>query len=139
MNTGVGHAQFGQWYLHADKGQIFQVTGLDAESSTIEIQTFDGDVDEIAEDSWFTMPLGLAQQPQDCTGPVDAGDEDLGYSETEMNAWDSETPLQRLSAPRTPWEEPSDLGDVDDEEASAPPAPVGAPKIKRKVPGSRSA
>ncbi|MGA2777874.1 MAG: DUF6763 family protein [Steroidobacteraceae bacterium] len=122
MNTGVGHAQIGQWYLNADQGQIFQVTGLDADSSTIEIQTFDGDVDEIDEDSWFAMPLGLAEQPEDWTGPVDSVDvDDLGYSETELTANDSETPLQRLNAARKPWEEPSDLGDADDEEEQAPP------------------
>lgn len=55
MNTGVGPAQIGQWYVHWDKGEIFQVIGLDAHSRTIEIQTFDGDVDEIDEDTWLKV------------------------------------------------------------------------------------
>lgn len=122
MNTGIGLPQIGQWYLHMDKGEIFQVTGLDDQSGTIEIQTFGGDVDEIDEDSWKSMPLGLAEQPEDWTGPVDSVNiDDLGYSDTEMTAPDSDAPLDRLSAARKPWEEPGDLGNADEEEEIVPP------------------
>src|SRR5579864_5500161 len=52
MNSDVGHAQIGQWYLHRDKGEIFQVIDRDEEARTIEIQTFGGALDEIDEESW---------------------------------------------------------------------------------------
>ena len=47
MNEQVGAARIGQWYQHLDKGEMFVVTGIDDRSGAIEIQTFDGDLDEI--------------------------------------------------------------------------------------------
>ncbi|HEV2228204.1 MAG TPA: DUF6763 family protein [Steroidobacteraceae bacterium] len=106
MNNGVGSARIGQWYLRWDKGEIFQVTGCDKEAGTIEIQTFDGDLDEIDEESWRLLPLGLAEPPEDWTGPVDDVErDDLGYSETEMSGADWAEPLEPHRRPREAWEE----------------------------------
>jgi len=121
MNVGVGRARIGQWYSHLDKGELFQVTGFYVQARTIEIQSFDGDVDEIDEDSWTTMPLGLAEPPEDWTGPVDAVDvDDLGYSETEMTAKDWQAPLQPLSVTKEAWEDPSDEEEIDPEGEGLP-------------------
>jgi hypothetical protein len=106
MNTGVGIAQVGQWYLRRDKGEIFQVTGYDESSGTIEIQTFDGELDEIDAESWRTLPLEFAEQPEDWTGPVDDVEvDDLGYSETDMTGADWARPLQPLRTEQESWEE----------------------------------
>jgi hypothetical protein len=67
MNTGIGRAQLGQWYRHLDKGEIFLVVGLDTESRSIVVQNTDGDLDEIGEESWMTLPLGWAEPPEDWT------------------------------------------------------------------------
>lgn len=61
----------GQWYLRRDLGQIFQVTGYDERWGTIEIQTFDGDLDEIEEENWRALPLAPVEAPKDWTGPLD--------------------------------------------------------------------
>lgn len=106
MNNGVGTARLGQWYLRRDKGEIFQVTGYDKEASTIEIQTFDGDLDEIDEESWRMLPLGLAEPPEDWTGPMDDVErDDLGYSETEMSGADWAEPLDPYPPAPEAWEE----------------------------------
>ncbi len=103
MNTGVGAGRVGQWYTRWDKGEIFQVTAYDEESRTAEIQTFDGDLDEIDAETWAALPLGFAEPPEDWTGPVDDVErDDLGYSETDMTAADWAEPLQTL---RTEQEE----------------------------------
>ena len=121
MNTGVGRARISQWYLHCDKGEVFQVIGLDVKARTIETQSFDGDVDEIDEDSWTTIPLEFAEPPEDWTGPVDAVDvDDLGYSETAMTARDWQAPLQPLSVMQEAWDDPSDEEDFDPEGESVP-------------------
>jgi hypothetical protein len=39
---------------------------------TIEIQSFDGEIDETEEESWTILPLGLGEPLEDWTGPVDA-------------------------------------------------------------------
>lgn len=99
MNTGVGRARIGQWYTRGDKGEIFQVVGYDANSRTIETQTFDGEVDEVDLGTWAGLPLEFAEPPEDWTGPVDDVErDDLGYSETEMQGADWAEPLQFLRA-----------------------------------------
>ena len=97
MNTGVGGARVGQWYLRSDKGEIFQVTGYDKASGTIEIQTFDGDLDEIDEDAWRELPLGLAVER-----------DDLGYSETGMRGADWAEPLEPVPPGQEAWEDTSE-------------------------------
>ena len=94
MNKGVGDARIGQWYSRWDKGEMFQVTAVDEPSGTIEIQSFDGELDEIDEESWSALPLGLAEPPEDWTGPVDDVEvDDLGYSDTQMTGRDWAAPL----------------------------------------------
>ena len=99
MYNQVGQARTGQWYLRHDKGEIFQVIACDEEARTIEIQSFDGDLDEIDEDVWAALPLEFAEQPEDWTGPIDDVEvDDLGYTETDMTARDWLEPLQPLRA-----------------------------------------
>ncbi|HET7756192.1 MAG TPA: DUF6763 family protein [Steroidobacteraceae bacterium] len=117
MNAGVGSARIGQWYLRRDKGEIFQVTGYDDRSGTIGIQSFDGEVDEIDGDTWRTLPLGLAEPPEDWTGPVDDVQiDDLGYSETDMTGTDWAQPLAPFAAAaREAWEETTPALEVETE------------------------
>jgi hypothetical protein len=43
---------------------------------TVEIQTSDGDLDELDEEVWQSLPLALAEPPQDWTGSIDAEDQE---------------------------------------------------------------
>lgn len=99
METEVGSAEIGQWYARSDKGEMFQVTGLDVHNRTIEIQAFDGDVDEIDEEEWAALPLTRAEPPEDWTGAVDVDNEDLNNTDTEMTAIDPLAPGRRTDGP----------------------------------------
>jgi hypothetical protein len=105
MDKQVGAARIGQWYQHNDKGEMFVVTGIDDRSGAIEIQSFDGDLDEIEASAWNTLPLELAEAPEDETGPLDMDPEDLGYSETEMRAQDWSEPLQAFPSRAEAWQD----------------------------------
>lgn len=106
MNAGVGYARIEQWYLRRDSGESFVVTGCDDKARTIEIQTFDGDLDEIDEETWNGLPLEFAKPPENWTGPVDCVEvDDLGYSETEMTGADWCQPLQPFRAEQEAWED----------------------------------
>ena len=106
MNARVGRPEIGQWYLHQDKGEMFRVTGYDERARTIEIQNFDGDVDEIEAEAWAAMPLERAEEPEDWTGPVDDVEvDDLGYSETDMRASDWSEPLQPFQPQEEAWQD----------------------------------
>lgn len=92
--------EVGHWYSHRDKGQMFQVVAVDEDEGFVEIQDFDGDVDEIDLDSWFAMPIDPAEAPEDWTGPVDDVEtDDLGYaSQADVPARDWRAPIDELPA-----------------------------------------
>lgn len=124
MNTGVGRARIGQWYRRWDKGEIFQVTGVDQQSKAVEVQTFDGDLDEIDQEAWTSLPLGLAEPPEDWTGPVDDVEiDDLGYSDTEMRPQDWATSLRQFGGAEPSleaWEDTSDAEEPDQDDEGLP-------------------
>ena len=85
----------GNWYRHLDKGQAFQVVAVNETARTIELQHFDGDLEEIESDDWYKMTLEPAATPEDWTGPVDdVQRDDLGYTDTNMERPDWRKPLE---------------------------------------------
>ena len=55
----------GNWYRHLEKDEMFKVVGIDEDRDVIEIQYFDGDVEEIEADAWSEMDLDVAEPPED--------------------------------------------------------------------------
>jgi len=90
--------QVGQWYRHLNKGQEFHVTAVDDAERTVEIQHFDGDVEELDFEDWYAMDLEPIAAPEDWTGPMDDVErDDLGYTETDMRGEDWSAPLREGS------------------------------------------
>lgn len=101
----------GQWYERRDKGDLFQVVALDETQGTIEIQEFDGNLDELDIESWREMSPQEAAAPEDWSGPVgDLDLDELGYTDYEVVAADEE-PVAMT------WEEAVE----DEEDLDAPP------------------
>jgi hypothetical protein len=85
----------GNWYTHRDKGQMFQVIAVDEDRQLIEIQYFDGDLEEIDSDAWYDMDLEIAEPPEDERGPLDDATTDDGrYSETALSDRDYREELE---------------------------------------------
>src|SRR5512143_629856 len=96
----------GEWYRHLDKGQSFRVVSIEKEEDSIEIQHFDGDLEELEFAEWFAMDLEPAAEPEDWTGPVDDVEtDDLGYSETSMADQDWRASLDANKTPGEKWED----------------------------------
>ena len=122
MSNAVGRAQIGQWYLRWDTGELFQVIAIDEQNRTIEIQNFDGDIDEMDAAAWQGLPIGFAEPPEDWTGPVDDVEvDDLGYSETAMEAKDWEAPLEPIRAGQEEWLDEREESERDPEGEGLPP------------------
>ena len=66
----VGHPIVGQWYARQDTGQTFWVTDYDSRSGTVDIQMSDGDLDELEEETWESLPLDFAQAMPGWTDPL---------------------------------------------------------------------
>ena len=80
------HPGIGDWY-RLNGGQAFEVVAVDDDDGTIEIQYFDGTVEEMDVEDWESQwddgGLEAAESPEDWSGSVDveAGDEETRGSE----------------------------------------------------------
>ncbi len=115
MESAIGPV-VGQWYRHpdADKGEMFQVVGIDVSDGTVEVQYFDGDIEELERDAWQMEGLQNCAAPEDWTGPYDGiRHDDLGYSDDSPSE-DSGSVTQGMAGD-TGGKEAADL-DTDDAE-----------------------
>ena len=69
--------RIGAWYKHA-AGGLFEIVAIDEDDSTIEIQHFDGTVEEMDMDAWFDADIEAASPPEDWSGAVDIERDDYG-------------------------------------------------------------
>jgi hypothetical protein len=127
MKAAIDPPEIGQWYTRTDKGELFKVVSFDGRSGTIEIQSFDGDLDEIAGESWNSLVPERAAPPEDWTGPVDDVEtDDLGYSETDMRSSDWTEPLQPTRVGRESWEDTEPVPEPGREDEGDPVEPYSA-------------
>ena len=71
----------GNWYRDYNQ-QLFEVVALDEADSLIEIQYFNGDIDELDYEAWYGVVTENVPPPEDWTGPFgEVEDDDLGYSD----------------------------------------------------------
>ena len=76
----------GQWFRRPN-GTLLEVVAVDEDDGTIEIQLFDGTIDEIDIDTWPEQFLVEVSAPEDWSGSVDMDPEDYkGRSNEEMPA-----------------------------------------------------
>ena len=66
----------GHWYRRTN-GNLLKIVAVDEEDATIEVQLFDGTIDEIDLDTWNGMLLERIQAPEDWSGSVDMDPEDF--------------------------------------------------------------
>jgi hypothetical protein len=65
----------GKWYARPG-GDSFEVVAFDPDDGTIEIQYFDGTIEELDLDDWREERVEPASPPEDWTGSVDVEPED---------------------------------------------------------------
>jgi hypothetical protein len=105
----------GNWYRYAGKGALFRVVAVDEDHDLLEIQHFDGDVEELERSGWADLDIEAAEPPEDWTGPVDDVEtDDLGYSETDMRDSDWRESLQSNRPAEEEWEDKLPEDEIDD-------------------------
>ena len=86
-----------QWYSHLDKGQRFVVTAVDEENDTVEVQHFDGDLEEYTLDDWYQLDLELCEEPENWSGAMDISErDDLGTEITDTSGADWSEALEEF-------------------------------------------
>ena len=80
----VAYPSIGQWFRRPD-GTLLEVVAVDEDDATVEIQLFDGTIDEVEMDVWHEQNLIEVAAPEDWSGAVDMDPEDyVGKRDDEM-------------------------------------------------------
>ncbi len=69
----------GQWFRRPS-GVMFEVVAVDEQERTVEIQQFDGTIDEFDVENWTDLLLTEVSAPEDWSGSVDMDPEDVLYN-----------------------------------------------------------
>ncbi|MGD8378288.1 MAG: hypothetical protein PVJ40_02065 [Gammaproteobacteria bacterium] len=88
----------GEWYRDAH-GQVFEVVAVDDDDQTVEIQYFDGTVEEVDQDSWGELGPVAAEPPEDWSGSLDIERADYGVDLEDIHPDDWSNPLDYLDRP----------------------------------------
>lgn len=94
----------GNWYYDRDKDRRFEVIAVDEQDNRIDIQDFDGDLDEITFEYWFSLSVEPAEPPEEWLGPMDsAEEEDLDYNDQTLGPENRPSPLGRYRREQVEW------------------------------------
>jgi len=84
----------GQWYQLPD-GATFMITAMDDDDDSIEIQYFDGAIEEWDSDLWLRAEPVPIDEPEDISGPFDepeyvelAADEEFAGHKRSFDSFD---------------------------------------------------
>lgn len=73
----------GQWFSRPN-GTLFEVVAIDEADQTVEIQQFDGTIDEVEIDRWPELFVTEISAPDDWSGSVDMDPEDYVGDENDL-------------------------------------------------------
>ncbi len=71
----VPEPNVGDWYRKLS-GRLVKVVAMDSETGTVEMQHFDGTVEEVDLELWSRTVVMAAAAPEDWSGSVDVAPED---------------------------------------------------------------
>lgn len=80
----IQYPVIGQWFRRPN-GTLFEVVTIDEDAMTVEIQQFDGTIDELDIERWPDLLLTEISAPEDWSGSVDMDPEDYsGKNDIEL-------------------------------------------------------
>lgn len=104
-----------QWYSRGSKDEMFRVVAIDGD--TIEIQRFDGSIEELDLDAWRALDVELAEAPEDWTGPFDNIEaDDVDDAQSAMPDGQRPAQLEPGFRDKERWQEPSPTVEFEEQE-----------------------
>lgn len=80
----VAYPVIGKWFRRPN-GNTFEVVAVDEEEHTIELQHFDGTIEEVDLETWAELLTIEVAAPEDWSGSVDMDPDDyVGYKEDDI-------------------------------------------------------
>lgn len=87
--------RIGDWYRTVT-GDYFEIVALDPDDETLEIQYFDGTIEELDLDTWYELNIEPTEPPEDWSGSLDIERDDYGV-DLEMRGTDAwNNPLDNI-------------------------------------------
>jgi len=87
--------KIGAWFKN-ENGDEFEVVAIDDEDATIEIQHFDGTIEEFDNDQWHDSLIIAIEPPEDWSGSYDMEKEDYGVDLENQSPTNRQNPLEKL-------------------------------------------
>jgi len=82
----------GDWYEDA-RSNAFEIVAFDSVHGLIEIQFFDGTIEELDIESWYGQMLNSIEPPEDWSGSLDIEKQDYGVDFDESIHYSMDDPL----------------------------------------------
>ena len=82
----------GNWYWDIEHSLQFEIVATDDDAGGIEIQYFEGELEEIDVDTWYAMRVVSIAAPEDWTGPFEIDKDQFPELKDEIHP-ESENPL----------------------------------------------
>lgn len=87
LNLRIVIPEIGGWFRGGD-GKTFEVVAVDDKDRTVEIQHFDGTVEEVDVDGWREMAAQPIDAPEDWSGSMDVDSTALPEDEETHQKYD---------------------------------------------------
>lgn len=80
--------RIGDWYKNST-GESFEIVAQDDDDDTLELQYYDGTVEELDRETWESMNPQLVEPPEDWTASMDIAKDDYVNAEiwAETDDW----------------------------------------------------
>lgn len=92
---GTPIPRVGDWYQNAE-GDTLEVVAWDPQEQTVEVQFFDGTIEEYDLETWSELGLRSAQPQEDWSGSMDLSHEDYGVDLDKPAGKNRHNPLDDL-------------------------------------------
>ena len=68
--------EVGNWYENPEAETLFEVVAIDDDGSSLAVQYFDVELEEMDIETFWQLPLRTVEQPEDWSGPYEIDQED---------------------------------------------------------------
>ena len=85
----------GNWYQRPGRA-IFEVVAIDDHTRTVELQFFDGTVDEMDLERWHKTFIQNVEAPEDYSGSMDLQDDNYEAKDDDLVAQEWDDPITYL-------------------------------------------
>ena len=85
----------GQWYRNV-RNDVLEVVAIDQDDDTVELQHYDGTVEEVELEAWSELIIEAVSPPEDWSGSMDMEREDYGVDREDLPTAGWHNPLDTL-------------------------------------------